>query len=308
MEKPPKISVIMSAYNAEQYISEAIESILNQTFSDFEFIIINDGSTDNTAGVIKSFKDERIVFVDSLKNIGMISALNKALDSARGEYIARMDADDISLPERFARQLEFMDTNPDVGVLGAQMQTFGLKNWISNYPEQVSYFDLVCSCCMSHPTAMFRSSVFNKYNLRYAHGYEAAEDYEFWSRIIRDTKICNLPEVLLKYRWHGNNISVEKKELQQEADRRIKNNMLEFLTNEPWRDKTLKFVKKYKDKVTTLSFDFLKIKRSYGNQWSKWRLYVCYLPLITIVSKAGKTTFKFLGIPVFVSKRNFTFL
>ena len=112
----PCVSVLMPAYNVEKYVGAAIESILNQTFSDFEFIIINDGSTDDTANIIKKYaaQDKRIRFIDNHENRGFIARLNDCLDLARGKYVAKMDSDDISLPERFAKQVDFLNTNPDV--------------------------------------------------------------------------------------------------------------------------------------------------------------------------------------------------
>lgn len=114
----PKISVVMPAYNAEKYIGEAIESILNQTFKDFEFIIINDGSVDHTKEIIREYNDPRIVLLENDKNRGIVLSLNKGLDAATGKYIARMDADDIALKNRFERQVEYLDEHKDIGVLG----------------------------------------------------------------------------------------------------------------------------------------------------------------------------------------------
>ena len=124
----PKLSVIMPAYNAEKYIGEAIESILNQTFTDFEFIIIDDGSSDHTADIIKGFHDERIRFIQNEKNSGVANTLNKGLELSQGEYIARMDADDISLPARFEKQVAFMEANPDVAVVGCGIELFGMSH------------------------------------------------------------------------------------------------------------------------------------------------------------------------------------
>lgn len=117
----------MPVYNAQEYIREAIDSILNQTFSDFEFIIINDGSTDNSVEIIKNYNDPRIVLVDNTENKGLVSVLNQGLQLAQGEYIARMDADDISLPNRFMEQVNYLDKHPQVGILGAWFHIFGDK-------------------------------------------------------------------------------------------------------------------------------------------------------------------------------------
>ena len=120
----PKISVVMPAYNAENYIREAIDSILAQTFRDFEFLIIDDGSTDHTVEIIRSYSDSRIRLYQNERNMGVAATLNRGLDLARGEYIARMDADDISLPERFAKQAAYMDAHPDVAVCGSNIILF----------------------------------------------------------------------------------------------------------------------------------------------------------------------------------------
>ena len=149
--KTPKISVLMSAYNSEKYISESIESILNQTFKDFEFIIINDGSSDNTAKIIQKYaeKDERIRFINSKQNQGIIAALNPGFSMCRGEYIARMDSDDISLPKRFEKQIEYMDKHSECGVLGTSIIIFDKENskeYIQK--ERIKFFDLLQSCCI----------------------------------------------------------------------------------------------------------------------------------------------------------------
>ena len=225
--KAPKISVLMPAWNAEKFIREAIDSILAQTFKDFEFIIINDGSTDDTAKIIRSYKDPRIVFVDNKKNQGLIAVLNQGMGMARGGYIARMDADDISMPERFRKQIEYLDANPDVVVLGTSYREFGCsKNHLYKMEGKLGLYDIIKVCKIKHPTTMLRKSVFDKYNLRYYPDYEACEDYELWLRVMRYGAIANLPDMLLKYRWHDDNISVRQKQLQFNNTRRVQESAL----------------------------------------------------------------------------------
>ena len=120
----PKVSVVMPAYNAEAYIGAAMESILSQSFGDFEFLILNDCSTDGTEAIIQSYDDPRIVYIKNEKNMGVAATLNKGLAAAQGEYIARMDADDFSLPQRFEKQVAYLDAHPEVVVLGTQVQFF----------------------------------------------------------------------------------------------------------------------------------------------------------------------------------------
>ena len=167
----PKISVVMPAYNAEKYIGEAIESILNQTFKDFEFIIINDGSVDHTKEIIQKYNDSRIVLLENDKNRGIVLSLNKGLDAATGEYIARMDADDIALMNRLERQAEYLDEHKDIGVLGTGICIFGekikeQKRVFTTNSEQLKA-ELIFNPCIAHPTVMIRKSVLQKYNFAF---------------------------------------------------------------------------------------------------------------------------------------------
>ena len=198
MTKKPRISVLMPAYNSAPYIAEAIESILNQTFSDFEFLIINDGSTDKTADIVAQYAkvDKRIKFIDNKKNQGLIAVLNQGLDLARGEYIARMDSDDISMPERFEKQILYMDANPDVGVVGTAGQNFGADNSVNISPAIVDAVELLRGVGFYHPSVMMRKSVIDKYNLRYDKNFYLVEDHELWTRLLNVTKLRNIPDVL----------------------------------------------------------------------------------------------------------------
>jgi len=212
----PKVSVVMPAYNAEKYIEEAIDSILNQTFSDFEFIIINDGSTDQTEKIIVSYIDSRIIYLKNEKNSGIVVTLNKGLAVAKGEYIARMDSDDISLPERFEKQVQYMDEYPNVGVLGTGITIFG-----ENIPDQNRIFttnddqlkaELIFSSCIAHPTAMIRRSVLDQYHLIYNSEFAGAEDYCLWWSIAKVSSITTISDCLLKYRMHTLQITKKKDE------------------------------------------------------------------------------------------------
>lgn len=149
----PKVSVVMPAYNAEKYIGESIKSILNQTFIDFEFIIINDGSRDRTKEIILSYSNDRIVYLENEINSGIVVTLNKGLEYATGEYIARMDADDIAVAERLEKQIEFMEENKDVGVLGTGICIFGedvqeQARVFTTNPEQLKA-ELIFNSCIA---------------------------------------------------------------------------------------------------------------------------------------------------------------
>ncbi|MDO5012825.1 MAG: glycosyltransferase family 2 protein, partial [Pseudomonadota bacterium] len=184
----PRVSVLMPAYNSEKYVAQAIESILNQTFTDFEFIIINDGSTDDTPKIVREYaaRDPRIKFIDNAQNQGLIAVLNQGLDLCTGEYIARMDSDDISHPERFQLQVEYLDANPNVGVIGAWARLFGARDGVYKYKPVVRLLDaLIYGANVAHPAAMIRTSVLRNNKIYYNPKYPHAEDYGFWVSIAR---------------------------------------------------------------------------------------------------------------------------
>lgn len=202
----PEISVVMPAYNASRYIHEAIESILNQSFEDFEFIIIDDASEDNTSEIIKSYKDSRIVFLQNQKNLGVARTLNRGIDGAKGRYIVRMDADDISVPRRMERQLGFMEVHPEIGISGGWVQLFGIgppsKARVPTDPQEI-YAYMLFETPMWHVTAIMRRELLEKYQLRYDPTFSRSEDYDLWRRAIQHFHIANIAEVLVRVREHG---------------------------------------------------------------------------------------------------------
>ena len=230
----PRISVVMPAYNSEKYISEAIESILNQTFTDFEFIILNDGSTDNTAKIISEYagKDKRIKFVNNEQNKGLVGVLNEGLDLANGEYIARMDSDDISLPMRFEKQIKYMDEHPECSVLGAWFERFGNAHGVVRHPTRIKILNILADQHVGHPTVFMRKSVLDTYGFRYDNNYKWCEDFELWSRMVFITEIHNLPEILLRYRVADANIGVVHGAEQYKTAQRVKHNILKMLTDD----------------------------------------------------------------------------
>lgn len=208
----PMISVVMSVYNGEKYLDEAIESILKQTYKDFEFIIINDGSTDKSLEIIEKYKkqDERIVLI-SRENKGLIASLNEGIKKAKGKYIARMDADDISLPNRFEQQIKFLEKNPEIGVCGTWVEVFGENRnptiWKMPIQDEELRPRLLFSVTFAHPSVMMRKGLINQYNLRYNEKYINAEDYKFWLDFSKYTKFVNIPKVLFQYRYLETSIS-----------------------------------------------------------------------------------------------------
>ncbi|MCW3076085.1 MAG: glycosyltransferase [Bacteroidetes bacterium] len=200
----PFISVLLPVYNAGKFLHESIESILNQTFSDFELIIINDGSKDNSKEIIKSFNDSRIIFIDQ-ENIGLAASLNKGLGLAKGRFIARQDNDDISLPQRFEKQLIYFEQNPEVDLLGTAAEITDeqgrpTRRFHRHSSDPLTLkFALLFNNPFVHSSVMFRKTVIEKTG-PYSTDTAVFEDYDLWSRIARVANVSNLDEYLVKYR------------------------------------------------------------------------------------------------------------
>jgi glycosyltransferase involved in cell wall biosynthesis len=222
----PKISVLMPVFNNEKTISEAIESILNQTFGDFELIIINDGSTDKSDELIKMHEDKRIVYSSFQDNLGLVPRLNFGLNKAKGEFIARMDGDDIADANRLQKQLQIMTLNKEIGVCGTFIKYFGEYNGYWHPPvshDEISA-NLILGSTICHPTVMIRQSVLEKNKIFYEDVYNRAEDYHLWWKLSKVTILCNLDIELLHYRVSSNQVStiyndaqsIQKKQIQKE--------------------------------------------------------------------------------------------
>lgn len=213
------ISVIMPVYNGALYLKEAVDSILNQSFEDFEFIIVNDGSADNSAEIIESYNDNRIHFLNYTENKGYTNRLNEGLKISRGKYIARMDSDDISTQDRFQKQFNFLEKHPDISVCGSFIRFIGnetkYKNWVLDTDHEALKLGLLFNNVFCHPSVMLRKSVLDENQLAYNINFEPAEDYELWVRISCISKIYNLPEVLLFYRAGDHQISQKQNSKQQ---------------------------------------------------------------------------------------------
>lgn len=228
----PKISVVMPVYNGAKYIREAIDSILNQTFTDFEFIIVNDCSTDRTEDIIKSYTDERIRYIKNEKNMGVAASLNNGFDIAEGEYIARMDADDISLPQRFEKQLEFMEANKDIAVCGCEVELFGDAEKTDTYTvfgKANMKINLLFSSCLCHPAVVLRRSVIEKEHYRYNDYFDKLEDYELWTRIFLKYDINNVHGTYFKYRIHGKQVTQNYSEKHRIKATEIRKNLFTAL-------------------------------------------------------------------------------
>lgn len=296
--KPKKdlVSVIMSNYNTpEEYLRASIESILNQTYQNFEFIIVDDCSTDNSLSIIESYTDDRIKVIKNEQNLGITKSLNRGLAVAKGEFVARMDADDISLETRFAKQVEFLKNHPDHIVCGTGVKLIG--DWQTNHtneyicgiiPDKETYqIQLLFSNYPNivHPTAMFNHNMLLEHNITYNENYPLAQDYRMWISCSEVAECANIPETLLYYRVHNKAISSDKKELQRNIAIQIKQEQLKKLHLFPSLEETeihnsfFYFRKDYnlktKDWIKTLLIQNRKYK-VYNQKkiknilWEKW--------------------------------------
>lgn len=233
MEKQPFISVIMPVYNAEKYLKEAIDSILAQTVKDYELLIIDDGSTDHTIEIVKEYilKDSRVVLLQNEQNLGVSKTLNRGLEAARGKYIARMDADDIALPTRFHKQLEYMEHHENVAILSCGLQCFGANNAVLGTTVGVDKVkvSLLFNSCLGHPGYMMRGDILRKYHLCYNEANQYAEDYELLCDTLAYGEIDNYPEILMRYRVHEKSVSREHRDIQRESTNKVRGKMLQKL-------------------------------------------------------------------------------
>ncbi len=264
----PKISVLMPVYKTpESYLKEAIESILNQTFTDFEFLILDDCPEQSVERIVKFYRDERIKYYKNEKNLGISASRNRLMDLAKGEYLAVMDHDDIALPERLAKEIAFLEAHSDVGVVGTWYERFPNKKVKKKYVinSQIER-DLMSNCSILHPSAMIRKSVLLENNIRYEAEFSPAEDYMLWVRLIGKTKFANIPEVLLKYRDYAGNTS----KIQAEKMKSARNKVHKILEeNQP---------------------------QMLQENWSRQKISFCGIPLITRRQRGCCFKYKCFGL------------
>ena len=233
----PKVTVLLAVYNGEPYVRQAVESVLTQTFVDFEFLIVDDASTDGTVPTIASFDDDRIRLLRNDRNLGQVPSLNRGLAEARGEYVARLDHDDYCLPTRLERQVEVLDTNPEIGLVGTWMKIVEegghrvgwLRSTIADYPEFV-FHTLIMRVLISHPSAMYRRAPVAELG-GYDESAGPAEDKDLWRRLALERWDARLvPEPLVVYRLHDAQLSKVHADYQREVDERSQERFLTALS------------------------------------------------------------------------------
>ena len=224
-----RITILMPVYNGETYLRETMDSVLAQTYSDFVFLIINDGSTDQTEQIILSYQDARILYCKNDKNLGLVATLNKGIDLVHTEYLARMDADDLWHPSKLEKQIQLLDSRPDVGLCGTSIRKFGAfeGDFIFPVDNEGLKVGFLFYCCMSHPSVVFRMSFLKESGLRYKADYFPAEDYKMWTDCLDKTQIYNIPEVLVYYRQHTSQITQDSNTQQLTQTNKIRLEMLD---------------------------------------------------------------------------------
>jgi len=274
------ISVVMPVCNGEKYLKEAIESILNQTYRDFEFIIVNDGSTDKTEDIILSYHDPRIRYVKNKTNLQIVKTFNKGIKLSCGKYIARMDADDISLPNRLEKQVSFLEKHKEIGVLGTWIENTNKDKehkacWFTPVSPELVRWSLYFGTCIAHPTVIIQRNIIEKIG-GYNPEFSVAEDYEFWVRASHITNLSNLPQVLLKRRIHDNNISLLKTQEMEKNDIKIMRLAISNLLNSSVSEKEVSELRRY---VRSCPLNVSQIKSVYDLMQKMFRAYLELKPL-----------------------------
>ena len=238
----PRVSILMPVYNVAPYLREAMDSILTQTFQDFELIVLDDCSPDNSSEILDTYTDERIVRYRGEKNMGLSNVLNVGLQMARGEFIARMDNDDLSTPERLATQVAYLDAHPEIDLCSCGMELFGAKHetWVREANVEDVKITALFHSPILHASSMWRRASFERVGLRFLQEMVPAEDYDMWTRAMAaGLRLVNIPQVMYKYRIHPSQATTQTDKTAHK-DREVKANFLRMLyPNEDMTDVNL---------------------------------------------------------------------
>ena len=229
----PKITVLMSVFNAESFLHDAVDSVLNQSFKDFEFIIFDDKSSDRSLEILNKYRDERIVLIQNAQNEGLTKNLVRGMELAKGDYVARMDADDICQSHRLRTQLSFLEQNAEITVVGSAVIYFDGTGYESVARQPAEHDEIKCELLygftMLHPSVMFRKADFDRHGLSYNPHFVYSQDHDLWTRAIRLVRFANIQEPLLKMREHPMKIGRTKRPKQQELSNEVRKRQLDEL-------------------------------------------------------------------------------
>lgn len=246
-----KVSVVMPVYNTpDEVLKEAVESILNQTYKDFELLIINNGSCSDIKTVIDKYSDSRIKYYEIKENHGVAAARNLGIAKMSGEYYAVMDSDDIASPDRLEKQMQIFEAEPDVLLCASWFKRFP-EGVVVKAPLKPGLFDFLKRDFLGHSTVMIR--IGNKKEFLYKEEYDVCDDIELYSRLIMKGRFYVIPEALVNYRFEGKGISIKKSNKVSECAKKIKNQQMEFLTSD----------KKLQKKIINLLVSDTKIEKSF---------------------------------------------
>lgn len=279
----PKISVLMPVYKTkEDFLRQTIEAVLNQTYTDFEFLILDDCPNDSREDIIKTYADKRIKYMKNEKNLGITLSRNKLIDMAKGEYLAVMDHDDVSHPERFAKEVAVLDNHPEIGVVSCFIHKMVADKDIT-MPENSEdiKISLMRRCALNHSAAMIRKSVLEKNHIRYDAHFSPAEDYKLWCSLIDRTEFYNIPEVLLDYRdWENNTTSRQHDKMERAG-------------LEMWAENEIRYPELWRKCDLTVAEHRYTV-----------RLFNC-IPFLDIRTKGRRQTAKLFGfIPLYSVKKS----
>ncbi|MCH5277026.1 MAG: glycosyltransferase [Desulfovibrionaceae bacterium] len=272
----PFVSILMPVYNTPaHYLREAIDSMLAQTFTNFEFLILNDASTDpQVEEVVNSYSDPRIIYAVNEHNLGIAGTRNRLLDMARGNYLALMDHDDISLPQRLEKQVSFLEAHPETGVLNTQFQFIGREKR-SNIPlDDISIKMALMMHCgdMCHPSCMLRRSVLVEHGIRYEEMFSPSEDHALFCRLLPHTRFAALPDILFRYRAWPGNVSHRQAKRMEAATQGV-----------------LAFARRDNPELWAMAQVHL---------CRIWRYYLCGIPVLARERTRCETKWRFFGLPV----------
>jgi Glycosyl transferase family 2 len=232
----PNVTVLMCVFNGERFLRAAIDSILAQTYKDYEFVIVDDGSTDASMDIISSYRESRIRPMRIERNLGLAASLNQGLASSTGQYVARMDADDISLPHRLVQQVDFMERHPDIGICGSWIQVLHeQRRDVVRDPtdSDTIHARLPFDSAIAHPSVIVNRALWDRAGLSYDTSFPCAQDYELWSRAARTVRLANIPEVLLLRRLHPDQVGQKQLDEQQRWAGRVRRTHLGWLCIAP---------------------------------------------------------------------------
>lgn len=258
-----KVTVLMPTYNVAPYVQEAVESVLRQTFSDFELLVIDDCSTDGTLDVVREIVDPRIRIVKNERNLGLADNLNRGLSLIETELVARMDGDDIAEPHWLKSEVEYLEAHPEIGICGGGFERFGTANTLVRMPEKPDEIkvQMLRQCSIIVPT--FRMNLYKDYNLRYRSDAFPAEDYRFWADCLRVTKAYNIQDTLFHYRMHPSQICSSMVTKQQKKVNEVRHYMLDLFGDNLTAEDRNYFIEKFistdiKDKADLrLHYEFI---------------------------------------------------